>query len=76
MYVHLMWTQTVCEHFKLKLLKSHVCIFVFAYCRFSGEGHDIITPKNMLVAINYNGGIKSVVASVVSVDQKQEYKEL
>ena len=76
MYVNLMCTQTFCEHFKLKLLKSHVCIFFFAYCRFSGEGHDIITPEDMLVAINSNGGIKSVVASVVSVDQKQEYKEL
>ena len=51
----------------------HIC---FACFRFSGEGHDIITPEDMLVAINSNGGIKSVVASVVSVDQKQEYKEL
>lgn len=75
MYVNLMCTQTFCENFKLKLLKSHVCIFCFACCRFSGEGHDIITPEDMLVAINSNGGINSVVASVVSVDQKQEYKE-
>ena len=50
----------------------HIC---FACFRFSGEGHDIITPEDMLVAINYNGGINSIVASVVSVDQKQEYKE-
>ena len=34
MYVNLMCTQTCCEHFKLKLLKSHVCIFFLAYCRF------------------------------------------
>lgn len=47
---------------------------LFACCRFSGEGHDIITPDDMLVTINSNGGIKGVVASVVSVDQKQEFK--
>jgi len=48
---------------------------LFAYCRFSGEGHDIITPDDMLVAINSNGGIKGVVASVVSVDQKKNSKQ-
>ena len=37
MYVNVMCTQTFCEHFTLKLLKSHVCIFVFAYCRFPGK---------------------------------------
>ena len=68
-YTNILWK------FNLKLLKSHVCIFCFACCRFSGEGHDIITPEDMLVAINSNGGINSIVASVVSVDQKQEYKE-
>jgi hypothetical protein len=51
----------------------HICLCLL---QVSGEGHDIITPEDMLVAINSNGGIKSVVASVVSVDQKQEYKEL
>jgi hypothetical protein len=50
---------------------AYIC---FAYCRFSGEGHDIITPDDMLVAINSNGGIKGVVASVVAFDQKQEFK--
>ena len=74
MYVNLMCAQKFCENFKLKLLKSHVCLFCFAYCRFAREGHDIITPDDMLVAINSNGGINGVVASVVSVDQKQEIK--
>ena len=45
----------------------------FAYCRFSGEGHDIITSDDMLVAINSNGGIKGVVASKYQLDEQYNF---
>ena len=44
------------------------------YCRYSGEGHDIVTPEDMREAIHANGGVKGVIASVVSVDKQHERK--
>lgn len=47
---------------------------MFLSCRYSHEGHDVVTPCDMLAAIYSNGGIKGVIASVVSVDMKEEVK--
>lgn len=44
------------------------------HCRFSGEGHDVLTPDDMVIALKSNGGVTGVVASVISIDQNQEIK--
>ncbi|VDI74293.1 Hypothetical predicted protein, partial [Mytilus galloprovincialis] len=56
-----------------------ICDAKTAHCkmhmiRYSGEGHDIVTPQDMRAALHANGGVKGVLASVVSVDNQQERK--
>ncbi|XP_062600025.1 uncharacterized protein LOC134261618 [Saccostrea cucullata] len=56
-----------------------ICDAKTAHCkmhilRFSGEGHDVLTPDDMVIALNSNGGVKGVVTSVVSIDQSQEMR--
>ncbi|CAG2198543.1 unnamed protein product [Mytilus edulis] len=45
-----------------------------ALVKYSGEGHDIVTPQDIRAALHANGGVKGVLASVVSVDNQQERK--
>jgi hypothetical protein len=47
---------------------------MFTIFRYSGEGHDVVTPEDMREAIHSNGGVKGVIASVVSVDRQYESK--
>ena len=42
--------------------------------RFSGERHDMMTPEDMIAALNSNGGVKDVFASFIAVDQTYEVK--
>ncbi|XP_076107223.1 uncharacterized protein LOC143075622 isoform X2 [Mytilus galloprovincialis] len=56
-----------------------ICDAKTAHCkmhmiRYSGEGHDIVTPQDMRAALHANGGVKGVLASVVSVDNQHERK--
>jgi hypothetical protein len=47
---------------------------MFTIFRYSGEGHDVVTPEDMREAIHSNGGVKGLIASVVSVDRQHESK--
>ncbi|CAG2213242.1 unnamed protein product [Mytilus edulis] len=56
-----------------------ICDAKTAHCkmhilRYTGEGHDVLTPEDMITALNSNGGVKGVFASVIAVDQKYEIK--
>lgn len=51
----------------------HATNFYFFF-RYTGEGHDVLTPEDMITALNSNGGVKGVFASVITVDQKYEIK--
>ncbi|CAC5387035.1 unnamed protein product [Mytilus coruscus] len=56
-----------------------ICDAKTAHCkmhilRYTGEGHDVLTPEDMIAALNLNGGVKGVFASGIAVDQKYEIK--